>query len=98
MNLVEFSQISMSALFYILRSVKANRFYIGHTTETLEERIRKHNSNHGGFTGRFRDWVLVYHEKFDSKDLAYRRELEIKSWKSRKRIERLIVGSTHPGS
>ena len=92
----------MGACFYILYSATAKKFYIGHTTEPLEERLRKHNSNHKGFTGKFPDWQLVCHQKFDSKELAYAREREIKSWKSKKRIERLIAGlssagSEHPG-
>jgi putative endonuclease len=60
----------MEASFYILFSDRANKFYLGHSTEPLEERIRKHNSNHDGFTGKFRDWRLVYHEKFPDKQSA----------------------------
>ncbi|MFM7327555.1 MAG: GIY-YIG nuclease family protein [Bacteroidota bacterium] len=30
--------------FYILYSHTRNRFYIGHTSEQLEERLQKHNS------------------------------------------------------
>jgi hypothetical protein len=38
------------ALVYILHSAAAGMYYIGHTTEPIEERLRKHNSNHDGFT------------------------------------------------
>jgi putative endonuclease len=86
----------VKACFYILFSRSANKFYIGHTTETLEERLRKHNSGHKGFTGKFRDWIIVYSEIFESKDLAYKKEREIKAWKSRSRVEKLIAGSEHP--
>ncbi len=86
----------MNALLYILFSSSAARFYIGHTTEPIEERLRKHNSNHKGITAKFKDWKVIYTEAFNSKELAYAREREIKSWKSRKRIERLIAGSEHP--
>jgi putative endonuclease len=86
----------MDARFYILFSIKANRFYIGHTTESLEERIRKHNSNHKGFTGKFQDWRLVYYEAFSSKQLAYAREREVKAWKSKSRIEKLFTDPGHP--
>jgi len=85
----------MPATFYILFSPAANKYYIGHTTEVIEERLRKHNSNHKGFTGKFADWVVVYTESFSSKQLAYTREREVKNWKSRKKIEQLI-GSEHP--
>ena len=80
----------MDAFFYILFSNKAGKFYIGHTTEPAEVRLRKHNANHSGFTGKFNDWEIVYQETFPSKQLAYAREREVKSWKSRVRIEKLI--------
>ncbi|GAB3235918.1 GIY-YIG nuclease family protein [Algoriphagus aestuariicola] len=80
----------MGCFFYILYSSSADRFYVGHTCEKLEERLRKHNSNHKGFTGKKNDWNLVYSEEFGSKSDAYKREREVKSWKSKKRIEELI--------
>jgi putative endonuclease len=86
----------MAAWFYILYSLSANKYYFGHTTEPVEERLRKHNSNHDGFTGKNSDWKIVYSEAFVSKDQAYAREREVKSWKSRKMIERLIRSSEHP--
>ena len=86
----------MNATFYILFSAVANKYYVGHTTEAVEERLRKHNSNHKGFTGKFNDWVVVHIERFESKQLAYAREREVKNWKSRSRIEQLVAG--HPGS
>ena len=85
------------ALVYILFSPTAYKFYVGHTTESMEDRLRKHNSNHEGFTGKFQDWRVAYTESYQSKNLAYLREREIKSWKSRTRIEKLIADSEHPG-
>ena len=86
----------MLATFYILFSQSANKYYIGHTSETIEERIRKHLANHDGFTGKFKDWKVVYTESYVSKELAYKRERDVKLWKSRNRIEKLIAGSEHP--
>ncbi len=79
---------------YILFSERKNRFYVGYTGDTLNERIRKHNSNHKGFTGGIGDWKLVYKEPFYKKEDAGKREREIKSWKSRKMIEALINRSS----
>jgi len=76
----------MAYFVYILFSKIKNRYYIGYTGDEIEERIRKHNSNHKGFTGKENDWALVYKEVFDKKDIAMKREKEIKSWKSRKMI------------
>ena len=81
----------MDCFFYVLFSVTKDRFYAGHTCETLEERLRKHNSNHSGFTGNNADWKVVYSERFGEKSAAYKREREVKSWKSRKKIEELIL-------
>jgi putative endonuclease len=75
---------------YILYSPTLNKYYIGHTGDTLEERLRKHNSNHKGFTGKATDWKIVYTEEFKTKSAAYAREREIKAWKDRKRLEQLI--------
>ena len=76
--------------FYILFSETLDKFYIGHTTEQLEERLRKHLSDHSGYTARTKDWTIVYFEEYQSKSLAYRRELEVKKWKSKIRINKLI--------
>jgi putative endonuclease len=64
------------------------------------ERLRKHNSHHKGFTGKANDWQFAYWQTYPSKEEAYRREREIKNWKSRKRIEKLIqsAGSEHADS
>jgi len=80
---------------YILYSKLKDRYYIGHSGDDLTQRLRKHNSNHKGFTGGVGDWIIVFTENYISKSDAYKRELEIKSWKSRKRVEKLI-GSDHP--
>ena len=85
--------------FYILYSSTRNRFYIGYTGERIEERLRRHNSNHSGFTGSVNDWTVVYAETFSEKSLAAKREREVKAWKSRARIEKLIgkvADSEHP--
>jgi putative endonuclease len=75
---------------YILFSESLNKYYIGSTSDELQERLRRHNTNHKGFTGGIGNWMIVYQEAFESKSHAYAREREIKAWKSRKRIEKLI--------
>ena len=87
----------MSFTVYILHSKTKDKFYIGYTSDEIEERIRKHNSNHSGFTGGVGDWVLKYSEIYETKQEAMLREKTIKGWKSRKMIAKLI-GSEHPDS
>ncbi len=90
---------SMPCYFYILSSKSKGKFYLGHTCDNLAERLRRHNSDHKGFTERNGDWTIVYTEEYQEKTLVYQREGEVKAWKIRKRIERLIgsAGSEHPG-
>jgi putative endonuclease len=75
---------------YILFSLKLNKYYVGSSSDDLSVRIRKHNSNHKGFTGGIGDWELKYTETFMTKTEALKREKEIKKWKNRKLIEKLI--------
>ncbi|REK03550.1 MAG: GIY-YIG nuclease family protein, partial [Bacteroidetes bacterium] len=44
-------------------------------------------------TGRHKDWKLVYSESFSSKKLAYAREKELKGWKSKSRLEKLLTAN-----
>jgi putative endonuclease len=80
---------------YIIYFISVDRFYIGSTSDEISERIRRHNAPHKGFTSMANDWRLVYFEQFDTIQQARKRELQIKSWKSRKRVEALC-GFTKP--
>ncbi|HAV02945.1 MAG TPA: excinuclease ABC subunit C [Chryseobacterium sp.] len=75
---------------YILFSETADKFYTGFTSELVEERLRKHLSNHSGFTAKTKDWKIVHTEQFENKSEALQREKEIKNWKSKSRILKLI--------
>jgi len=75
---------------YILFSTTKDRYYIGCTADVLDERLRKHNTNHKGFTGSVNDWTVVYCENYDSKTDALKREKTIKNWKSRAMLKKLI--------
>ncbi|HNQ61824.1 MAG TPA: GIY-YIG nuclease family protein [Bacteroidia bacterium] len=79
---------------YILYSEEASRYYIGYTSLSVYDRLNKHLSNHSGYTGKFKDWNLVYTESFNLKSEALRREKVLKNWKSKRRIQQLI--SEHP--
>jgi putative endonuclease len=83
---------------YILYSSGLNRFYIGSTGD-LEGRLRRHNTNHRGYSGKANDWVIVHQERFIEKSAAQVREKQINSWKSRKLLLALIKkGSEHPAT
>ena len=82
---------------YILYSSTLDSYYVGFSVN-LEDRLRRHNSYSKGYTGRAKDWCVVYREVYEDKATAMSREKEIKSWKSRVLIEKLIrtFGLKHP--
>ena len=75
--------------FYILQSVISHRYYIG-STEDLKNRLLLHNKGMVKSTKSNRPWRLVYSESFSTLREARKRELQVKKWKSRLAIERLI--------
>ena len=82
---------------YILYSHRINKYYIGSTAD-LNERLQRHNCSHKGFTSTGKPWEIKYYEVFESKGRAIRREMELKSYKDRNKLEELIrAGSEHPG-
>ncbi|MCB9195134.1 MAG: GIY-YIG nuclease family protein [Flavobacteriales bacterium] len=68
----------MTYTVYILYSVLGNKFYTGYTSTNIDERIRKHKSNHKGFTGKYLDWETVFTFKTSEKNEALRLEQKIK--------------------
>ena len=78
---------------YILQSETTGRYYIGQT-DNLDRRLSEHNdSRYTGskttkrFTG---PWTLMYSEAYTTRHEAMSRERQVKGWKSRKAIDRLI--------
>ena len=52
---------------YILHSAFMEKYYIGCTEMTIEERLEKHLTNHKGFTGGAKDWKVVWIQHFETK-------------------------------
>jgi len=74
---------------YILRSVPTGRFYVG-SSDNPVRRLEFHNSVERGFTSRYRPWKIVFAKEFETKADAAAAERRVKSWKSRKMINRLV--------
>ena len=74
---------------YILHSQKLSKYYIGYSDD-VDNRLKKHLTDHKGFTGKAKDWKVVYTESYTTKEEARKRELQIKGWKSKRMIEKLI--------
>jgi len=82
----------MSFHFYILLSETTNRYYVGHTQD-VEQRLAYHNANYSKSLRNRGPWRLVYEEEYKTRAQAMRRERQIKSWKDRDMIERLVSAS-----
>ena len=74
---------------YILYSLIRDKYYVG-SCEDVNKRLIKHNTNHSGFTGKTGDWSIKRTEEHPDRSSALKRENQIKGWKSRKMIEKLI--------
>jgi putative endonuclease len=63
---------------YIIYSSTKNKFYIGFCQD-IDERVRRHNTNHDGFTGKAGDWIVKWTEEYQDKSAALKREKQIKA-------------------
>jgi len=63
---------------YMLRSLKDDNFYTGHTAN-LKDRLARHNRGEVRSTKARRPFVLIYWEAFKTRGEAMRRERRIKS-------------------
>ena len=75
---------------YILKSEKAVRYYVG-STDDVEARLARHNSGRNKSTKFGIPWKLIYSESFFTKQEAYRREFQIKSYKGGAAFKKLVV-------
>ena len=64
---------------YILYSKSIDKFYIGKTSLTVEERLQYHLYKHKGFTSRADDWSIIYTKALNSNSDALRLEKKIKN-------------------
>ena len=80
----------MSWYVYIVRCGD-NTLYTGITTD-IAERLRKHNAGRGSrYVSRKGTARLVYTEPCSNRSIAYRRELEIKSWNRARKLALIAI-------
>jgi putative endonuclease len=80
--------------FYVVRC-KDNSLYSG-MTNTLEERVKKHNEGNGAkYTSTHKPVTLVYSERYGNSSEAKKREQEVKRWPKSKK-EQLILKPSQP--
>jgi len=76
---------------YVLYSTKFDKIYIGYSS-SLIQRFYSHNIfSTKGYTIKFRPWIVVYTEFFESKKDAINRERWLKSGIGRKFIKEQIL-------
>ena len=74
---------------YIVASRRNGTIYIGCTSD-LPKRIWEHRTGAvRGFTSRYRCRLLVWYQAFDDLDAARRRELQMKEWQRRWKLEEI---------
>lgn len=81
----------MSYYVYILKSLKDGKYYIGCTSD-VEARLQFHNSGLQWSTKSQVLVELVLFETHPSKELALKREKQIKGWKGGEAFKRLVEG------
>ena len=74
---------------YIIESEKNDQYYIGYTKD-ITLRLERHNMGWSKSTKSGIPWKLVYFERFDTKTEAIKRERELKNYKSKKYLIKLI--------
>ncbi len=68
---------------YILKSLSSDKHYAGYTSNLIT-RFKSHNLlGKKGFTTRYRPWMVIHVEFYDSKKEAMNREKFLKSGKGR---------------
>lgn len=75
---------------YILKNKTTGRYYIG-STDNMERRLKQHKSGYSRTTKILGTNDLVYKEEFKDITEARLREKKLKSYKSKKYIEWLIM-------
>lgn len=74
---------------YVLKSSATDKYYIGQTAD-IGKRLLYHNSGYSKSTKVCLPWKIVYTESFITRALAMKKETEIKKYKSRIMIEKLL--------
>jgi len=75
---------------YILFSQKHNKIYIGYTSNLIQRFCSHNELSNKGWTIKFRPWVVIYCEYFETKEEAIKREKELKKAKGREWIRQNI--------
>lgn len=76
---------------YVLESTQHKKIYIGYTSDIKARLIAHNHPKNKGWTKRYMPWQLIYSEEFPTKQLAMKREKQLKSGKGREFIHKYIA-------
>ncbi|MFH0881867.1 MAG: GIY-YIG nuclease family protein [bacterium] len=74
---------------YAIYSPSIDRLYIGQTGD-FKNRLRAHREGGSGFTSRATDWIVVYTERYATRQEAIRRERQLKSFRGREFLRKRL--------
>jgi putative endonuclease len=76
---------------YILYSVHFKKKYIGYTSDLIQ-RYRSHNMlATKGYTIRYRPWIVIHTEYFETKSEAIIREKQLKNGQGRQWVDHFLI-------
>jgi putative endonuclease len=87
----------MAWFVYILLSSRYRKTYTGHT-DSVEKRLREHNTGRSEFTSRFSPWDVIHTEEYVTRQEAIKREKYYKTGAGRIAIAKLIESRGLRGS
>ncbi|HDZ76522.1 MAG TPA: GIY-YIG nuclease family protein [Candidatus Omnitrophica bacterium] len=82
---------------YIVQSLKDKRYYIGHT-KNLKKRIEEHSRGKSKAVRYRGPFELIYKEMYQTKNEAFYRERQIKSYKGGEAFKKLLSRALTPSS
>ena len=74
-------------LTYVLESELFSKTYVGHTDD-LNRRLKEHNNGKGLYSRRYKPWVIIYKESFNSLEESVKKEKYFKSAAGRRWIKK----------
>lgn len=77
---------------YILKSSIKFKHYIG-STDNLERRLSEHNSGKVKSTKAYKPCEMIYTESFNTRNEAFKREKQIKSYKGGEAFKKLLLNN-----
>ena len=77
----------MGFVTYILKSINFPKTYVGHTVN-INRRLEEHNNGKSTYSKRYKPWIIIHAETFNSLGESVRKEKYFKSAAGRRWINK----------